>query len=146
MFFVSKKNGKLRLIIDCRRVNQLLRLPPRTPLASSAAFAEVQAPEGSGLYYTTHDVADCFYQFRTPRRLAVVARDVGVTSIDGTTIEPDRMIVPLIDVLPMRFSFALHWAQKAHECALRRANVSVVIMSCSSISEPPQTLKKASVR
>eukprot|EP00973_Karenia_brevis_P070802 9841583-Karenia_brevis.AAC.1 len=44
VFCVAKKNGKLRLIVDCRCVNQRLRLPPKTRLASCAAFCEVHIP------------------------------------------------------------------------------------------------------
>ena len=66
LFTVSKKSGKQRLIIDCRRLNQRMRVPPRTPLASSCAFGELSSAE-SGLYFASHDVADCFYNFRIPR-------------------------------------------------------------------------------
>ena len=47
VFVVSKKSGRLRLIIDCRRLNQRLKRPPRTPLVSSVAFGEVTCDPGS---------------------------------------------------------------------------------------------------
>ena len=63
MLFVQKKQkGTLRLIIDCRKLDQRMRHPPRKALASSAALSEVQIPSGSGLAYASHDVADCFDQ------------------------------------------------------------------------------------
>jgi hypothetical protein len=91
----------------------------------------VQVPgEGDGLFYASHDVSDCFYQMRLPRHLSrlfalrsVAARDVGITTIDGREVSPDQAIFPLIDVLPMGFSFALHWAQKVHETVLERAGI-----------------------
>ncbi len=45
----------------------------------------------------------------------VQARDVGVDRVDGLAVAPDQWITPVIDVLPIGFSFALRWAQKAHE-------------------------------
>lgn len=67
IFVVKKKNGKLRLIIDCRRLNQLLKKPPRTRLASSAVFGDVDLGDFAGdVTYASHDVVDCFYQFRIP--------------------------------------------------------------------------------
>ena len=36
IFFVLKKNGTLRLIVDARRANQVLRRPPRARLVSSS--------------------------------------------------------------------------------------------------------------
>jgi hypothetical protein len=46
VFFVRKKSGKLRLVIDARSTNQMLRAPPSTSLASTAAVVEF---ESSGL-------------------------------------------------------------------------------------------------
>ena len=43
IFCVEKKNGKLRLIVDCRRLNQRMRCPPRARLASTGAMAEFQS-------------------------------------------------------------------------------------------------------
>ena len=38
-FFVSKKDGNIRLVLDCRPVNQLHRAPPKSKLASGGALA-----------------------------------------------------------------------------------------------------------
>ena len=40
VFCVKKKNGRLRLIVDARKFNQMLKRPPSTKLASCASFAE----------------------------------------------------------------------------------------------------------
>ena len=134
IFFVQKKEDQLRLIVDCRPLNQRLRRPPRTHLASTAAFCEVYVPDGKGLFYSSHDVSDCFYQFRIPRALArffgllpVAASKIGVTRIDGLPVSPEELVYPLLTVLPMGFSFALHWAQQAHEVILRRGGFYCLI-------------------
>ena len=128
VFFVAKKSGRLRMIVGCRRINQRMRRPPRTRLASSAAFCEVQIPGEAGLRYASHDVADCFYQFRIPKRLSrmlgmhpVRAGEIGISRVEGVPVSYDTMIAPVICVLPMGFSFALHWAQQAHLNVLHRS-------------------------
>ena len=42
VFFVEKKNGTLRLILDCRPTNELFRKPPSTPLATSECLANFE--------------------------------------------------------------------------------------------------------
>lgn len=82
------------------------------------------------VFYTSHDVADCFYQFRIPLEISrffglhpVRASDVGVDSVFGHMVPSDTTIVPHLSVLPMGVSFALHWAQMGHESILTRAGV-----------------------
>lgn len=127
-FFLAKNSGELRLIVDCGQLNQMIRCPPKTHLATSAAFCGVAIPDGQGLLYASHDVDDCFYQVCIPAHLSkylglrpVRAVDVGVTDVDGMYFSPHTMIVPMLSVLPMGFSFALHWAQMAHENILVRS-------------------------
>ena len=110
MFFVAKKSGQLRLIIDCRTLNQRLRKPPKTALATSAAFCELFIPAEESLRFSSHDVSDCFYQFAVPPWLrkilglrAVRAGDVGVYELNGVRLCPDDMIIPVLNVLPMGF-------------------------------------------
>jgi hypothetical protein len=40
-FAVAKTSGRQRLIIDCRKLNQCLRPPPKTRLATCGAFSEL---------------------------------------------------------------------------------------------------------
>ena len=76
-FFVGKKDGNHRLVLDCREVNLQMRSPPLTPLAGPGALqtldispeallligvpAEVVS-EGPGLYGAGVDMCDGFYQ------------------------------------------------------------------------------------
>eukprot|EP00974_Lingulodinium_polyedra_P039308 3768242-Lingulodinium_polyedra.AAC.1 len=41
-FFVAKKSGALRLILDCRRSNQHFHAPPPVALFSAGGFGEVE--------------------------------------------------------------------------------------------------------
>ena len=55
--------------------------------------------------------------------LPVYAGKVGVTHLHGVPVSPSCLITPRLRVLPMGFSFALHWAQQAHLTILKRAGV-----------------------
>ena len=43
VFFAAKKNGKLRMIIDCRRTNLRFRSPPGVDLRSAETFGRIEA-------------------------------------------------------------------------------------------------------
>lgn len=51
VFFVSKKDGRLRLIFDTRILNCSFREPPRTALPSTAAFSAVECDRHSPIAY-----------------------------------------------------------------------------------------------
>ena len=46
-FFVGKKGGKQRLVLDCRSVNELFRSPPSPDLGSAECFSRVGTEERS---------------------------------------------------------------------------------------------------
>ena len=50
IFFVAKKNGDIRMVIDCRAVNRLFRIPPRTRLVSGTTLSEIWLPGGGTLF------------------------------------------------------------------------------------------------
>ena len=87
-------------------------------------------PAVESLYYSSHDVADFFYQFRIPRWLgryfglrSVKAARVGIARLNDAPVDPGKMLYPCLSVLPMGFSDALHWAQSAHCHILEKAGV-----------------------
>ncbi|CAK0847888.1 unnamed protein product, partial [Prorocentrum cordatum] len=63
-FFVRKKNGDQRTVLDARQANQLQRLPPKTALASGEALAAINLVDATDL--NPDDLDDGFYQFRHP--------------------------------------------------------------------------------
>ena len=46
LFFVSKKAGKQRLVLDCRRTNQLFRKPHRPDLGPAESIQRLECPSG----------------------------------------------------------------------------------------------------
>ena len=66
LFFVFKKNKKLRLIIDARAANLHFRRPPSKNNSSLAALSHVRVAKGQRLYLSQYDVKDFFYRIAIP--------------------------------------------------------------------------------
>ena len=140
IFFVSKKSGALRLILDGRRGNKHLARPPHVSLATVEAFsnAEVEPPEeysqdaegarqflkDEGLYVGTADVMDCFHRLRIPLWLAelyclrpVPAWQLGLQGkiISGAVVERDTVVYPCPATLPMGCSWSVAFCQDIGE-------------------------------
>ncbi|MBM3946543.1 MAG: hypothetical protein FJ315_03970, partial [SAR202 cluster bacterium] len=129
VFFVLKKSGRLRMVIDARRTNARMVAPPRTRLASTAAVVEYVADKET-LYFSAQDIADCYYQFFVPDFLVpffglrpVLAGELGLRQVDGQAVHPRQAVYPCLRVLPMGLSWALHWTQEAHRHLLARAGL-----------------------
>ena len=66
IFFVAKKDGRIRIIFDTRILNTKFRDPPSTRLPSAAAISSLEVPSHSELYVATGDLANAFYCFSVP--------------------------------------------------------------------------------
>lgn len=137
VFFVSKKSGKLRMILDARRSNLLFKSPPRTALGSIEALSRLDLtpaePGGSAdrFFVAQEDVRDFFYRLGVDRGLSDVfalppvesRRLLAEFNVLGVEPLPEILkpcfemeyLVPALAVLPMGFSWAFHLAHKAHE-------------------------------
>ncbi|CAK0855451.1 unnamed protein product, partial [Prorocentrum cordatum] len=125
IFFVKKKDGEIRIVVDCRRSNQHFVDAPKVHLFSGSSFAEVEVPEGRQLFYAGGDVQNAFYQHRMPAWLqpyfgmdAVKASEVGIAQLDGQYLAGDTMLYPLMNVVPMGWKWALCIVQRIHEHVL----------------------------
>ena len=49
LFFVTKKGGRQRLVLDCRRVNEVFRSPPSPDLGSGECFSRLCTAEREGV-------------------------------------------------------------------------------------------------
>ena len=126
-FFVRKKNGSLRLVLDCRQVNAFFRIPPGCEMGSLAAMGELEVDVGTEqqLWISQADVQDCFWQCAIPMELArwfgldavpgSLLISLGVTHVDGQLVHPDEFIHPVIGCLPMGWSWAMWFVQQLHE-------------------------------
>ena len=68
-FFVEKKNGKQRLVLDCRISNSLFRRAPPMDMGGAEALQRVEVPEGRTLHQGSADIKNCFYQCLMPEWL-----------------------------------------------------------------------------
>ncbi|CAK0849207.1 unnamed protein product, partial [Prorocentrum cordatum] len=146
IFFVRKKSGKLRLIVDARSVNQNLRRPTSIQLASTAAMVGLEAEPGDMLEFSIQDIADCFYQFKVPDYMApwfgmrpVRAGEVGAKTVQGEPVLAGAWVYPCLRVLPMGFSWAMRWTQQAHRELLRRAGLGGIESELVDRQVPPTT-------
>ena len=67
IFFVHKKGGRQRLILDCRRTNARFVRPPGVELLSSYGLGKIEARghlRGIASHLGVGDVADCFHRLR----------------------------------------------------------------------------------
>ena len=119
-FFVAKKNGKIRLVLDCRATNQLFEPPPDIALAAGYSFGRLEIGEGQTLYTAQSDVKDYFYSIGLPEGLrgyfclpSVSASQLGF-DIEGFSID-DEHIYPALKVVPMGWSWAMWIAQRIHQ-------------------------------
>ena len=122
LFFVSKKNKKLRLIIDARRANVFFRRPPSGENSSLAALGNLRVPRGEKLYISQYDVRDFFYRLGIPWKLAryfglpPLTLDEAAEIFSARELETCRSgacVYPFFQVLPMGFSWAFFLAQEA---------------------------------
>ena len=131
IFFVRKKQNKLRLILDCRRSNHHFRPPTSVNLTTGESLRRVSIERGESLYVCSADLQDAFYTLSMPHELRkyfglqrVRARDLGVKEVGGVAVAGDTWIQPRVSVLPMGWSWALYWCQVIHERAAERSGLT----------------------
>lgn len=129
-FFVYKKDGRRRVIFDCRPANRRFRSPPEVRLGTAGEWAGLRIPESANLYVSSGDIKDYFYAcgigpklseyFSLPPLTAQEVRHLGlVGSIDASIAAEDR-VFPQLAVMPMGWSWAFYLAQHAHGHLIRK--------------------------
>lgn len=115
-FFVSKKNGTLRVIWDCRRSNRFFRPPPGLDMGAGDFLRELEVPQGATLLAAQADIAYCYYQCQLPaglkrffgvKRVKVyTARQMGLTTFDdGSDLPAEGTVELAIRVFPMGWTW-----------------------------------------
>ena len=115
---MEKKGDKIRLIMGTRLLNLRFVDPPSTKLPTAAALSAIEVPVDQDLFAGTGDISNAFYNMRVPDDLSdmfsmpsIRARYLGVTGLDGVPISPDEILMPCTCVLPMGWSWSLHYCQ-----------------------------------
>ncbi|CAK0810560.1 unnamed protein product, partial [Prorocentrum cordatum] len=120
LFTVWKKDGRQRLVIDCRGSNLHFAEPNKTSLASGASFSRMELQEGEQLWTGGVDIAE-FYNMGLPcelRRYFALPRlraaDLGLKVVEGQSVSSRAWVRPCLAVLPMGWSHALDFCQRVH--------------------------------
>ncbi len=131
LFFVKKKQDKLRLIMDCRRSNCHFEDPLPVSLATGESLSRVESMADQPLYMASADLQNAFYTLEMPGELrkffglkAVRAGKLGVEELHGRAIGPNEWLHPVVKVVPMGWSWALWWCQSVHEKIAERAGLT----------------------
>ena len=125
-FFVRKKGGSLRIVLDTRDVNGFFLKAPHTRLPSPAAFGSIETTSEDPVYMSGSDLSNCFYHLEADPELAqwFSLPQIAVSTVPGLAdrcgFAADSFAVPCLRVLPMGWSWSLHLAQKVHETRLKR--------------------------
>ena len=69
VFFVAKKDGRLRMVVDCRLPNLHFEAPEKVHLCAAESLTRVELPPESELVISTADLKDAFYHFGLPTQL-----------------------------------------------------------------------------
>ena len=129
VFFVKKKDGQLRMVLDCRGTNQLFLPPPAVGLTTSESMCRIEMDSSDYVFISKVDVQNCFYQMLIEGELveyfalpAMSEAELGVGDfIFRGEDEPDTAWYPCLKALPMGFSWSLFFAQHAISHQVDRA-------------------------
>ncbi|CAK0811879.1 unnamed protein product, partial [Prorocentrum cordatum] len=123
LFFVQKSNGKLRLVFDTRLANCSFSCPPATRLPTPSARASLDCDDS--FHFAQGDIQCAFYHLRLPAGMESLFslppmnnRFVGPKSVNGVRLGINDCVQPLVTVVPMGWSWALHLCQSALTRAL----------------------------
>lgn len=133
-FTVSKKDGSLRLIFDCRPMSALCRPAPHTELSTPGALSNLElssAEEARGpedrpleLSFAGLDLTDGFYQLGLEDLssyfclgITVSAQEVNVSEVldelsgEQVPVAPSEKLWPCLRVLPVGWGWSLWFCQ-----------------------------------
>lgn len=121
-FFVVKKSGKLRLVLDCRQANEHFKPPPDIAMAAGYSFGQLVVEHDQEVFVAQSDIKDYFYSIGLPDYLHPFFSLPPIRSdlLSGRIPElcgrdPSLVIFPQMKVVPMGWSWAMFFAQRIHQ-------------------------------
>jgi hypothetical protein len=144
-FFVTKKGDRIRLVLDARASNQHFVPPKQADMGSATALSNLVVGASDDLFAACSDLKDCFYSMVLPAWLCPffclpdISRAEAISvGLDVSCIHPSvRVIHPALRVLPMGFSHAVYFCQRAHEHILIRSGVVSPARKLTDFSPSP---------
>eukprot|EP00971_Amphidinium_carterae_P349411 6491006-Amphidinium_carterae.1 len=144
LFFVEKKGGYIRMIVDARQANQAMKAPPFTQLSSAAALGDLRLqgevrcdtpPVGAEdrgdppqdqqevhLWSGSVDLKDAFHQFRVRHLgcwftfLTVAAGELGVTTAWDDDNQREVVVEPDTVVHACYDGLPMGWSWALYTC------------------------------
>lgn len=141
MFFLRKKDGMQRMVIDARGPHAMHRRPPSTELSTPGSLASLNLaadpndPDGAHDYFASSvDLVDSFYQFEDEDLASwfgcpwgETAAIWGVTHIvessgaDPVPVQRNEVLYFCFRGMPMGWTWALHFCQQSMLSAVAKA-------------------------
>ena len=107
---------------DCRRSNEHFIPPPATKLFSSGGLSKIDTSGVDEMFFGGFDVKHAFYQHALPHWLQpyfgmapLTAAELSLSSLEGAVVLCTDLIYPVMNVIPMGWTWALHFVQGIHE-------------------------------
>ena len=123
LFGVNKSDESVRLIIDARTANGMMRAAPNPDLPSPASLCELELPPGEKLWVGKSDLADYYHRLQLPPDLVpyfalppVASQRVGIKGAP-------RLVYPCCTSLCMGWSHSVYLAQRVHRAILMAPGV-----------------------
>lgn len=124
-FFVAKKSGKLRFILDCRAVNQRFRDPPPLALAAGSSWSQLQVDSKQKLYVAQSDIRDYFFSLAMPEELKRLfclppisdkwLQTWGMQVPADGLVDSEGWVWPRCRIVPMGWNWAMYLSQRVHQ-------------------------------
>ena len=138
VFAVAKKDGRQRLVVDCRRSNCWFQPPPKAKLPTCASYSRLSMPAHSTLYSGGFDLRDAFYQLELPARLRpyFCLDDCCASLCPELAKAGYTTITPRFAVVPMGWTHALNICQDLFTSVIKEALGPDTIMLDDNLPAP----------
>lgn len=83
VFFVWKKSGKQRMVVDSRLANLWFDSPEKVQLATGSAFSRLEVDRGPAIEVGGVDIKDAFYRIELPEELRASSEGSGTGALGG---------------------------------------------------------------
>ena len=124
-FFVKKKNGKIRLIFDTRKLNTCFHSPISVQLPTATAMGSVEVQDGCDCHLAHADLSNAFYTMEIPTDLgdlfSLEPIKAGFLPSEVTAgFEWDEEPLPVLCTLPMGWNWSLFFANNSSRVVSRK--------------------------
>jgi hypothetical protein len=116
LFAVPKSDGKLRLILDGRRLNAICHEPDNPNLPDPSLLSSLQLKDTQTLFVAKADVSNAFYAIKMPARWFpfFCLKSIKAGELNLQDFEPSQEVWPALTVLAMGWNHSCLIMQESH--------------------------------